>query len=202
MRSFARQALAFVGSLVALAAIVTGLAAGLRLLLRYTFHGVSPTVEAAIVAAAATGILSVLSILLQRQYERRQQLEQVIRQRKTEIYESVVNSFFDIFGLGKDRTEEQSQEAIAEAVIRLAELTPHLGSWASDSVLISWSRYRRVMAAQGSPLDSILGFERVLLEIRRDLGHPNKDVKQGDLLGLWINDIDEILAARAVRDAV
>jgi hypothetical protein len=43
--------------------------------------------------------------------------------------------------------------------------------------------------------ESLFMFEQVLLVIRRDLGHANKDLARGDLLALWINDIDEVLAS-------
>ena len=32
-------------------------------------------------------------------------------------------------------------------------------------------------------------YEQLLLTIRRDLGHANKDIKTGDILSLFINDI-------------
>jgi hypothetical protein len=36
-------------------------------------------------------------------------------------------------------------------------------------------------------------YERFLLEVRRDLGHKNKDLKKGTLLGLFVNDLDRYL---------
>lgn len=43
-------------------------------------------------------------------------------------------------------------------------------------------------------LESINLTENLLLAIRKDMGHKNKGLQQGDILSLFINDVDETLA--------
>jgi hypothetical protein len=189
-----RSTTRFFGGLVLLAALAVGFAAGLRALLHYLFRGVSPTVAAAIVAAVATGLLSLLTLVVQRQHERQESIEQEIRARKIAVYTALVDRWFDIFGLGEERSEEESAAAISAATARLAKMTPELISWASDEVLATWSRYRRAMTRRKpDPVWLMFGFEDVLLTIRRDVGHANAGLTRGDLLALWINDVDEAL---------
>jgi hypothetical protein len=188
------QALRFLLSLAVLAGLVVGAAAGFRYLLHYLFHGVSPTVAAAIVAAGATGLLSLLTWILQRRDERKKAIAQEIRTRKIEIYTRMLEHWFEIFGLGEDRSDAESERAIAAASTQIARLTPLLLSWASDDVLSSWSKYRRAFSTPGAdPVALMLGFEQFLFVVRRDVGHANKGLQTGDLLALWVNDVDEAI---------
>jgi hypothetical protein len=194
MRSRLATSVRFLGSLLLLAALVVDLGAGLRRLLQYMFNGVSATVAAAIVAAVATGLLSLLTIVLQRRHERQETVEQDIRARKIAVYTDLVGSWFDIFGLGEERSDDESEAAIATATAKLARLTPELISWGSDDVVAAWSHYRRGMTRAGTdPALLMFGFEKVLLTIRRDVGHTNKGLTTGDLLALWVNDVDDAL---------
>jgi hypothetical protein len=129
-----------------------------------------------------------------RQHERQESIEQEIRARKIAVYTALVDRWFDIFGLGEERSEEESAAAISAATARLAKMTPELISWASDEVLATWSRYRRAMTRRKpDPVWLMFGFEDVLLTIRRDVGRANAGLTRGDLLALWINDVDEAL---------
>ena len=42
----------------------------------------------------------------------------------------------------------------------------------------------------------IFAVERLLLAIRKDVGHKNRNLKQGDLLSIFINDIDSFLEVK------
>jgi hypothetical protein len=44
----------------------------------------------------------------------------------------------------------------------------------------------------GEP-ESMFIVEDVLLEMRKDLGHPNRGFNKGDILRLFVNDIDKYL---------
>ena len=88
---------------------------------------------------------------------------------------------------------EAEQKKAAESLFN--ELTPELINWASDEVLVAWSRFKR-NAISGSGVETVFDFEKVLLAIRHDYGHKGKNVSEGDLLGLFINDIDDHLALR------
>ena len=72
------------------------------------------------------------------------------------------------------------------------EFAPSFITWGSDEVILLWSNFRKVAASSDShaTLDS---FERLLLVIRKDIGHKNKGIDQNrTLLAAFINDLDSI----------
>ncbi|WP_269303387.1 hypothetical protein [Aeromicrobium sp. HA] len=187
--------------LILLAAVVTGAALGGRWLLRWLFEGVNPTVAAAIVAAAATTIVSVLGVTLGRYLERRDQIELELRQRKIPIYiefvEGIMKMFFNSVSEsgGTNLVEKKAGEGPFDLVEFFKKMTPQLMIWASNDVVSSWSRFRRG-ADKTPPIDYMFMMEDLLAAIRKDLGH-NGQMAKGDLLGTYINDIDEVLAKEA-----
>ena len=67
--------------------------------------------------------------------------------------------------------------------------------WGSDDVLkavIAFKSQASDVTAQ-DPAKSLFVLENMLFAIRRDLGHKNKNLKQGDLLSLFVTDIDQHL---------
>lgn len=190
MRTFFKA----IGSLVLLVALLIGIVEGGALLARMVghqlFHGVDPTVAAAVVAAGSTVIISVATLVFGRYFERRKAIETEIRAKKFPIYSKMVNGFIGLLL----RANEPEQETNAESFFR--ELTPDLMTWASDDVLIAWSHFKRGINAT-SPERALFEFEKVLMEIRKDFGHSGRKVVEGDLLGLFVTDIDQHLAGGA-----
>lgn len=189
MRVFIRG----IGSLILLSAILLASVEVLGILARQfghqVFHGVDPTVAAAGVTAMSTVIVTVASLITTRYIERRRAIESEIREKKIPIYSRMVG------GLLRILLQQNSADQREAAEVFFRELTPDLITWASDDVLTAWSRFRRDIVNQPSE-DVVFTFEKVLMAIRKDYGHGGANVKEGDLLGLFINDIDEQLARR------
>ncbi len=152
---------------------------------------VDPTVAAALVAAVATTLVSVATVVYGRYRERRDALDREIREKKIPMYSELVEELFAIFKLGTD--EEPTAEDSQRLGDFMVKITPLLITWASDEVLATWSRYRR-RAADLEGAQSLFEPERLLLAIRRDFGHNNKGLAKGDSLGLFVNDIDDYVA--------
>lgn len=84
-------------------------------------------------------------------------------------------------------------------------VTPLLMS-GSDDVIKAWVDFQRAWArahpagqADDDTVDiqSMLAFETVLRAIRKELGHSNSDLAPGDLLRVYINDLDQYLPTRS-----
>lgn len=77
------------------------------------------------------------------------------------------------------------------------EFTQKLMIWGSDEVVAQWSKYRRVLIKHSedgqSDSNDMFELENLLLAIRKDTGHKNKNLKKGDLLGLFVNDIENYI---------
>ncbi|MGY4992318.1 hypothetical protein [Streptomyces sp. 900105245] len=194
MRAFIKG----LGSLAVLAALLFGAVEGVVFLARYVgrqvFHGVNPTVAAAAVTAMATVLVTVATLVIGRYIERRKSVEAEIRASKIPVYTRLVS--------GLMRTVMNPDSSNANEVAQfLQEITPDLIAWASDDVLLAWSKFKREVQFLEAE-DTIFRFEELLSAIRRDFGHGGRQVKEGDLLALFINDIDDQLTRRRAQRGV
>lgn len=69
--------------------------------------------------------------------------------------------------------------------------TERIVVWGSDEVVDAFYRFRNSNNVDGGQ-GAILCIEDMLLAIRKDLGHRNKSLSRGKILGLFINDIENI----------
>lgn len=109
--------------------------------------------------------------------------------KKTEIYDKFINLFLGYLLAAKLGKEQKNEE---ELIKSLAEITPDLILWASDEVLSLYIKFRQM--ADGSLKKSsednpMLLFGQLLLAIRKDLGHQNKEIDKKSILSTFVNDI-------------
>ncbi|HEY2299006.1 MAG TPA: hypothetical protein VGH43_14830 [Jatrophihabitans sp.] len=194
-----RSTLLFIRGLLAfafLAALVGLLLWLVRIEIKSLFDGVDPGVASAIAAGFFAFVVSIGGILTTRYHERRKALEEQIRQQKTPVYEELIEGLFAQIN-AMTNTDEPDSAAI---VALFQKITPKLVIWGSDEVVVAWSRWRRGLttgAIEG--MDVMFGFEALLNAIRKDLGHKNNGVQRGDLLGLFVNDVDDYLPTSVTR---
>lgn len=166
-------------------------------------------VATAIVTAGATIFVSVFSAIWARNAEKAQAIEQQIREKKTPIYEEFITIAFDVLWSSKNgqseeklntpsqrnKRNQQNNPESTNAVDRLQKLTPQLIVWGTDEVIASWVKFRKISANpnKDQPLAVMFAFEDFMSAIRRDLGHKNEILKKGDLLKIFINDIEKHL---------
>ena len=142
-------------------------------------------VAAAIIAASTTIIVSVASLILARHYENKRLIEKDIRDKKIEVYENLMKYFFKFMGT-KDKSKVQSMDNF------YIEFAPSFITWGSDEVIKHWSDFRRAASAS-DPSTVLTYFEKLLLIIRKDIGHKNKGLDQNKtLLTTFINDLDSL----------
>ena len=65
--------------------------------------------------------------------------------------------------------------------------------WASDDVLNAWIKFRGASVDEAemkrNPFGLMFRYEDLIRAIRKDLGHKNKDLTNGKLLSLFVNDM-------------
>ena len=76
----------------------------------------------------------------------------------------------------------------------MAEVTQELVIWGSDEMIDAFYKFRMksIDSANGAkqePNEILFTVESLLLAIRKDLGHKNKNMPKGKLLGLFVNDL-------------
>ena len=154
------------------------------------FNSLQKEVSAAIVAAMATIIVSILSITIGKYYERKRIIEKELREKKIPMYEEFIEFYFNLL-MSKEMTGKEMTEK--EMLEFFNKFTQKLTVWGSDDVVSLWSNFRRISIKKQdrNTMEYMFEFEKLLLEIRKDTGHKSKKIKKGDLLGLFINDIDK-----------
>lgn len=96
---------------------------------------------------------------------------------------------------------EYSQD---EMLKDMMEFNQGLTLWGSSKAIRKWDEWR-LDSAKGvkNPYDVLHGMEKVLIQLRKDMGE-KRNLKQGDLVRLFVNDYDEVMkkirARRVVRD--
>lgn len=137
-----------------------------------------PAVFGSVVAAVGAVALAIV----QRRWEKRQELERLHREEMSPIYEQLVDRLKDA---EKMAAEAQNAEFFKE-------LTTKLLVHGSPPVIKAWVAWRQT-GPQQSPEDLrlLVAYEQVLRTIRADLGHDDSSLALGDLLRVYINDVDE-----------
>lgn len=155
------------------------------------FTGLQKDVAAALIAGTTTVVVAVASVTAGKYYERKRAIEQEIREKKIPMYDEFVQFLFRTLMQGKAGKQISEQETIQF----FGRFTQKLMVWGSDEVVLAWSRYRRQFLIAEAPdtKQSVTRLEDLLMAIRRDMGHRNHRIERGDLLGLFINDVERLL---------
>ena len=115
------------------------------------------------------------------------------REKKIEIYEKIIHFFFEIIFAIQSGRQQKTEEQIVEFLI---EATPTLILWSSDDVLSCFIAFRRSAInsnQEGFNQNLIIGlFGKLILSIRKDLGHQNKNLNELSILSTFVNDVENI----------
>jgi hypothetical protein len=187
-----------VGSFVALAILLT-LAGSLLWFVISQVRSLDSEVAAAVITASATVVVSVVVVVLGRYYEKKRELEAQARDRKIPLYEKFIDFWFRVLYAEKLGEAQPSEQELLRAMV---DFTRGSTVWASDSVIRKWRDARLQYVALGSQaqdqsnasIAALFGFEEMLLEMRKDTGHPRTRLARGDLLGLFIDDIGSLFS--------
>ena len=140
--------------------------------------------------AGAVGI--VVAAILQRRWEKRQELERSRREQMSPIYERLVGILKESPG------EEETSEFFKD-------LTTKMLIYGPAPIIKEWIEFRlRGLSTANDPTDptSLLNYEKLLLLVRKDLGHDDSELKLGDLLRVYVNDFDEMYLRWAAKQAL
>ncbi|MCG3088366.1 hypothetical protein [Sporosarcina cyprini] len=175
--------------------ILTGIGYGIWYIINLiwrAFSDLNDGIVAAIVTATATFLVTLLSIILGKSYERKLLIEKEMRDKKIPVYNEFIEFIFKI--LNSSKTNNQlSEKEMTDFVINF---TKEILIWGSDDVIFQWSKYRKSAlenAMNGSNIDSMFELEKLLIAIRKDTGHKKSKIERGELLRLFINDIDKYI---------
>ena len=155
-----------------------------------------PTIAVALV----TGLLAFISAIVGKVVENKFSIDNQIRKERQEIY---IN-FLDWLVNNVLYAEISNNKNI---VSELRDQQKKMTIYASDNVLKAWSMFKNismnsVLNKQGLSKEEKTNYyieneapyiEKLILAIRKELGYKNKNIKDYDILKLYINDINKYL---------
>ena len=157
--------------------------------------GADPNIAAALIAASGTVLVSAFSVAAARLLENRARIAEEHRVQKAPIYQELQEFFFKVLFANKMGEKPTTER---EMVKFFAEFTPRLSVWGSNDVIRTFVDFRKMSAKIGqqstseSAVQLIFLYEQVIFKIRSDLGHSNAGLKSGDILSLFITDIENL----------
>lgn len=195
MRPKFRETLSVIVSFFLLISLAYGAFVAIRAAAR-VLTSLNSDIAVAIIAASATVFVSVVSIVLGKAYEARALIQKEHREKKIPVYEDLINFMFRILMSTKTGTTPSEEEILNF----MSDFTQRIMVWGSDDVVAAWVKWRRAaLNAEKSkinPIEFLLLYEQLILTIRRDLGHKNRNLSTGDVLALFVNDIDQQLKGK------
>lgn len=144
------------------------------------------------------GSLTILGYFITRYLEKRKIIEQQIREQKLPVYEEFVNFLLDVFKTTKEEKEFNSKD-----VKKIGEFYWEMNKksilWLSDRTFKSYSNWKSLTSdyadkkdkSEAENLKLLYMLEDLILDIRSDIGHNNKNLERGDILKIFINGFDE-----------
>lgn len=190
--------------LVALGVVALGIAGLIGLLfvaiktgleyLAISIDGLDPNIVAAIITAFVSFLAVIVTTVINSFLERRATRREQLVQHRERPYSKFVNLFSNMC-IRDAKGKGMSQEKLAD---NIGELTEDFILWSSDDVIKKWGRWRTTADAPIPPEDRLFSLEEIMFQMRKDLGHKDHFAR-GDILRLYINDIDETLAKAKSR---
>ena len=162
----------------------------------------SPQLSSALVGTAGLVFVAVIANFLAKIYEQRQRIQEEQRAKKVAVYEEFMEFWVKLLTSGSDEDDEDEDEkgandpeTQAEIQRYLREFTHKLVAWGSEPFIREYVVFKDLL--QSDVDRGLLHFEKVLLEIRRDIGYKNKKLNRGDLLKVFLErpGIDALIAS-------
>jgi len=160
------------------------------------FSAADGNVQASIVAGLFALVAAIGSWIFQ---QRKAELERH-KEKKVEVYGKFLKFLNEYQKKGKKEGEEISEAFLQtdEAFDFFWDISRDLVLWASPGVLRAY--YEAFKTDTSSlPYGEILGrVDNLYQEIRKDLGLSNRRLKKYDLVGIMVNDIEELRAGNKI----
>lgn len=165
-------------SLVSLA-VLAGLLFGAYMIVTgiwTAFSKLKLEIAVAIVAATTTVLVSVLTVVLGKYFERQREVEAHFRDRKLALYEQFLDQFFRLF-------QEQDQQAKPDDA---NTLTQFLKEWqkrivlrGSPGVLKAYFNWKNHVTKEVPDADSLFLMDEFFRELRADVGQSSRGLRKG-----------------------
>ncbi len=138
--------------------------------------------------ALIVAFISYRAALKSKQAEKQIEIEQELRKQKAPIYEDFSELLFKVLKSSK-LGEQISEDELLEFIFKFNQ---KLLVWGGDNVIKEWANFR-INTQSDDKYSVLFAVENILLAIRADMGHSNEKLKRGEILSVFINDMENIL---------
>lgn len=162
------------------------------------FFSALSSVNATIVVALITGCVSILCVVIGAIANNRmtfvQRREEYLRSHREDAYRRLISIFVKV------QKQSKTGEAYTESKMLEDMYAFHeeLMLWGSSKAIKMWSSWRISAANSPSPQELLLSQEKIIIQLRKDMGQHGK-LQAGDILKLFINDVDESILGKTSR---
>ena len=181
--------------LLALLVIVLIAACGTAVLINLAGPGVAAffaslsTLDSAIVVALITATVSVITYVSGNVASNIMRRNEYLRMHREKPYMQLISMFYDF----QSQTKTGKKFTQEELINLFNQFTKELTLWGSSKAIKAWGNWR-VASSRGhnDPNDLLFGMEKVLMQLRKDMGL-KRGIAEGDLLRLTANDIGDYI---------
>lgn len=151
------------------------------------------TLDVAIVVALITGCISIVTVIgggvANNYLAYRQRRSEYLREHRAQAYEKLIEIVYKMLMKSKKKEQYGADEMLSD----MNDFNQSLTLWGSSKAIRLWDEWRLATVGKQPPASELLfAMERVLIQLRRDMGQ-GRGLKKGDLLKLFINDVDTLL---------
>lgn len=153
------------------------------------------TIDVAIVVALITGCVSIVTVIgggIANNYlAYRQRNSEYLREHRAQAYEKLIEIVYKMLMKSKKKEQYGADEMLSD----MNDFNQSLTLWGSSKAIRLWDEWRlATVGKQPSASELLFAMEKVLIQLRRDMGQ-GRGLKKGDLLKLFINDVDTLLGS-------
>lgn len=158
-------------------------------------------VAAAIIATSGTILTSVGTLIITQFLSKKREITEAHRHEKVKTY----NRFMEIVTMVLKNTKldknylKEGMELPKELVDLFFDFQKDLMAWGSPKVIKAFIEYRSVSLTDSSNV--VILVDHVLREIRKDLGHKDRDLKEGELISVFLANPKEIEQLKSKKDS-
>lgn len=153
------------------------------------------TLDVAIVVALITGCVSMVTVIgggIANNYlAYRQRNSEYLREHRAQAYEKLIEIVYKMLMKSKNKEQYGADEMLSD----MNDFNQSLTLWGFFKVIHLWDEWRlATVGKQPSASELLFAMEKVLIQLRRDMGQ-GRGLKKDDLLKLFINDVDTLLGS-------
>ena len=155
-------------------------------------NSIDSDVSKALISAVVAIVGATLTIVVGKLLEQRIKIKQDVRLKKVPVYEEQMKVIFDVLFASKRGKKAMNEAQLVKA---FSNFTEKLIIWGDSAVIKAWEEFRTHKWEDGNNQVARAGFvkfEAFVKALRKDLGNDNKNLKDGDLLRLFINDFEKL----------